>query len=94
MKRAPNRLPEKLYRMADLVEFTGLSRQMLHNYIVMGLIKEKKRTAGGHRLFGREVFGRLSKIARMRRRGKSLLEIAEKLRKEEGVGRRRRKSRS
>lgn len=81
MRKKGSRLPEKLYRISDLVEFSGLSRQMLHNYVVMGLIEEKRRTSGGHRLFGKEAFSRLRQIMRMRRKGMSLLEIAERLRK-------------
>jgi len=72
---------KELYRMGDLEEFTGLSRQMLHNYIVMGLIEEKGRTKGGHRLFGKEVFKTLERIRHMRKRGLRLVEIAEQIRK-------------
>ncbi|MCX7702976.1 MAG: MerR family transcriptional regulator [Planctomycetota bacterium] len=76
------KLPEKLYRMSDITEFVGLSRQMVHNYLLMGLIKEKMRTRGGHRLFGKEVFAALRKIQSLKKKGWSLSKIAEKFKKE------------
>jgi hypothetical protein len=51
-----------LFKMGELVRRTGFTRQQIHNFLTMGLIKEETRTAAGHRLFGTEVFKRLSII--------------------------------
>ncbi|HBG25757.1 MAG: hypothetical protein A2Y10_02315 [Planctomycetes bacterium GWF2_41_51] len=59
--------PEKLYRIGDIVRCTPFSRQTIHNYTIMGLIKETLWTEGGHRLYDETVFEKLSKIAEMRK---------------------------
>ncbi len=59
--------PNKLYRMQELVWHTGLSRQTLHNYAVMGLIREAGWTAGGHRVFDESVFERLWQVQRLKK---------------------------
>lgn len=60
-------IPEKLYRIGDIVRCTPFSRQTIHNYTIMGLIKESSWTQGGHRLYDESVFVKLSKIAEMRK---------------------------
>lgn len=54
--------PIKQYRIGEVAGYSGLSRQTVHNYTVMGLIREKNWTDGGHRLYGEEVFCTLSRI--------------------------------
>jgi DNA-binding transcriptional MerR regulator len=73
MKRP--RLPEKLYRIGEIMEHTGLSRQTLHFYATMGLIEERRRTPSGYRLFPPQVFTDLERIRAMQKRGKTLREI-------------------
>jgi len=68
------RAPAKLYRIGELVDYTPFSRQTIHNYTIMGLIREVKWTEGGHRLYDESVFERLSEIMRLRKT-KTLLEI-------------------
>jgi len=63
LKRVP---PIKQYRIGEIAEYTGLSRQTVHNYTVMGLIREKNRTNGGHRLYDESVFETLMKIEQLR----------------------------
>ena len=63
LKRIP---PIKQYRIGEIAEYTGLSRQTVHNYTVMGLIREKNRTSGGHRLYDESVFETLLLIERLR----------------------------
>ena len=53
---SPRRLPEKLYRIGEVMEHTGLTRQTLHFYATLGLISEKRRTPSGYRLFPATVF--------------------------------------
>jgi len=78
------RIPAKLYRIGELVSYTPFSRQTIHNYTIMGLIREAKWTEGGHRLYDESVFERLSEIIRLRKT-KTLSEIREALRTKDGM---------
>lgn len=78
------KIPAKLYRIGELVDYTPFSRQTIHNYTIMGLIREVKWTEGGHRLYDESVFERLSEIIRLRKT-KTLSEIRETLRKKYGM---------
>ncbi len=60
-------IPPKLYRVQEVVWHTGLSRKTLHNYAVMGLIREHTWTPGGHRLFDESVFERLHRIGELKK---------------------------
>jgi len=71
-------IPAKLYRIGEIVDYTPFSRQTIHNYTIMGLIREVKWTEGGHRLYDESVFDRLSEIIRLRKT-KTLSEIRETL---------------
>ena len=73
--------PVKLYRIGELVRHTPLSRQTIHNYTIMGLIREAEWTEGGHRLYDESVFQKLSKIIELKRT-KTLCEIRQILNKE------------
>ena len=68
------KIPVKLYRIGDLVRYTPLSRQTIHNYTIMGLIHEAGWTEGGHRLYDESVFEKLSKIVELKKT-KTLSEI-------------------
>ncbi len=74
-------IPAKLYRIGELVSYTPFSRQTIHNYTIMGLIREAKWTEGGHRLYDESVFERLSKIMQLKKT-KTLSEIRRILGKE------------
>jgi len=73
-------LPARLYRIGDIVRYTPFSRQTIHNYTTMGLIKEAQWTQGGHRLYDESVFQRLSKIIELRK-SKTLFQIRRMLEK-------------
>ncbi|MFH0911323.1 MAG: MerR family transcriptional regulator [Planctomycetota bacterium] len=60
-------IPEKLYRIGEIMERTRISRQTLHNYTVWGLITESRRTAGNHRLYPESVFERLALIQKLKK---------------------------
>jgi len=60
-------MPEKLYKIGEVMKYTKISRQTIHNYTMLGLIKPASRTDSGHRLYGVEVFERLEKIDRYKR---------------------------
>lgn len=60
-------VPTKLFRIGELVRYTPFSRQTIHNYTIMGLIKESQWTEGGHRLYDESVFERLSTIMELKK---------------------------
>lgn len=64
--------PQKLFRIGEIVEFFGVSRQTIHNYTIMGLLRESDRTRGGHRLYDESVFDRLEAIYRLKQKKHSL----------------------
>lgn len=66
----------KLLRSGDIAKHFGITAQMVHVYATMGLIRERRRTAAGYRLYGPEVIKRLTLVREMNRRGYSLREIA------------------
>ena len=66
--------PEKQYRIGEIVRFSGISRQTIHNYTIMGLINEAERTEGGHRLYPETVFEDLAWIESLKQT-KTLREI-------------------
>ncbi len=77
-------IPVKLYRIGEVVRYSPFSRQTIHNYTIMGLIRESQWTEGGHRLYDESVFERLSKIMEMRKT-KTLFEIRRILGKEDAT---------
>ena len=74
---AQRRLPEKLYRIGEVMEHTGLSRQTLHFYATMGLINERRRTPAGYRLFPPSVFRSLERVRALQKKGYTLRQIRE-----------------
>ena len=60
-------VPAKLYRIGELVRYSPFSRQTIHNYTIMGLIREVEWTDGGHRLYSERVFERLSRIIELKK---------------------------
>ena len=58
--------PVKQYRIGEVADYTGVSRQTVHNYTVMGLIRESRWTHGGHRLYDEAVFTTLSRIEQLK----------------------------
>ncbi len=69
--------PPKLYRIGEIIDYSGLSRQTIHNYATMGLLRESQWTRGGHRLFDESVFERLDQVLLMKRDCKSMHDIRE-----------------
>lgn len=77
-RRAPRQPPRKLYKIGEVMHYSGLSRQTVHNYTGMGLIRVAERTPSGHRLYGEDVFERLARIDRLKRH-RTLQEVKEVL---------------
>jgi DNA-binding transcriptional MerR regulator len=67
-------MPVKLFRIGEVMQHSGLSRQTVHNYTLLGLIREVDRTQGGHRLYGEDVFDRIRLIEDLKK-SKTLKEI-------------------
>jgi len=74
--------PKKLYRIGEVMKYSGLSRQTVHNYTMMGLIREAERTEAGHRLYEEDVFERIEKIKELKK-NKTLKEVRKIMQKEE-----------
>ena len=74
---------EKLYKIGEVMYYSGYSRQTLHNYTLAGLIFEARRTDSGHRLYGDDVFDRLEKIKKMQHENCTLMEIKKALEAED-----------
>lgn len=66
---------EKLYKIGEIMHYTGLSRQTLHNYTLTGLIVEARRTQSGHRLYDESVFDCLEKIKELQHESYTLMQI-------------------
>ncbi|MBU1864651.1 MAG: MerR family transcriptional regulator [Candidatus Omnitrophica bacterium] len=73
---------EKLYKIGEVMHYSGLSRQTLHNYTLAGLIVEARRTESGHRLYDESVFDRLEKIKQLQEQHYTLMQIKKLLEKE------------
>ncbi len=73
--------PEKYFKIGEVMKYSGMSRQTIHNYTMLGLIVPAKVTDSGHRLYGEDVFDRLEKIKRYKLH-RPLLEVKELLNKE------------
>lgn len=73
---------EKLFKIGEVMEYTGLSRQTIHNYTLAGLISEARRTVSGHRLYDESVFDRVEKIKILQAKNYTLLQIKKILEQE------------
>ncbi|MBI3724696.1 MerR family transcriptional regulator [bacterium] len=68
---------EKLMKTSEVLERSGVTRQMLYLYSTMGLIEEVEMTAAGHRLYGKETLARLKIIRDALETGYSLKDVKE-----------------
>ena len=73
---------EKFYKMGEVMQYTGLSRQTIHNYTLTGLIQEARRTASGHRLYDESVFDRLEQMLVVQSKNYTLMQIKKILNQE------------
>ena len=65
----------KLWKAGDLSRATGLTRQALHQYVQMRLIKPVVTTKGGQRLFDPSAVGRIEIVRKLSAIGYTLHEI-------------------
>lgn len=59
--------PRKLFKIGEVMEHTGLSRQTLHNYTMLGILKTAKRTPSGHRLYDEEIFDVIERVQELKK---------------------------
>ena len=64
--------------MGEIARMAGCSRQTLHGYALLGLIREHERTPGGHRRFSAGVLRRLEVIRALKNEA-TLSEIRDRL---------------
>ena len=76
---------QHLHKIGSVMRQTGLSRQTVHNYTVLGLVTEDARTEGGHRLYSDQAIDTLKRVVSLRKR-MSLTEIRRLLRQERSGG--------
>ena len=57
-----------LYRIGELAEMAGVSRQIVSTYCMYGLVQEAARTPGGHRLFDASTARRIQLIRELKQR--------------------------
>jgi DNA-binding transcriptional MerR regulator len=70
--------PPKRYKVGEIMRHTGLSRQTIHNYTMLGLITPVERTESGHRLYDESVFDRIRLIEVMKAH-RTLQDVKEEL---------------
>jgi hypothetical protein len=74
----PNGAPaRKLYSVGEVVKASGISRQVLHNYTVLGLLRPAERTPTNRRYYDESVFRRVKLIRRMLGTGYTLQDLRE-----------------
>lgn len=66
-----------LFTTGQVMQRTGLSRQVLYQYSTMGLIREATTTPKGHRRYGEDVFQTLELIRELNETGYTLRDIKE-----------------
>ena len=72
--------------MGEIARIAGCSRQTLHTYALLGLIREVEQTSGGHRRFSGGVVRRLEEI-RALKQDLTLAEIRDRFSSRRGVRR-------
>jgi len=75
----PRKPVKKLFKIGEVAEYSGLSRQTVNYYTILGILREAGRTKAGHRLYDEAVFDDIEKLRELKTT-KTLREIAEILR--------------
>ena len=74
---APQVPGRKLLKAGELARRTGLTRQALHQYVLLGLLTPVSMTQGGQRLFDEEALERVKLIRNLCDNGYTLKSIRE-----------------
>ena len=76
IEKAPAPMPVKrLYKAGELSRRTGLTRQALHQYVLMGLLEPDDVTKGGQRLFSDKAEALVKLIRKMCENGYTLKDV-------------------
>jgi len=67
--------PIKLLKAGELARRTGLTRQSLHQYVLLGLLEPVDTTKGGQRLFDADAENRVNLIRNLCANGYTLRDI-------------------
>jgi len=79
----PPRPPvRKLFKIGEVAEYSGLSRQTVNYYTALGILREAGRTKAGHRLYDETVFDRIDRLRELKPT-KTLRQIAEIFREDD-----------
>ena len=70
---------DKMYRVSEFAEVTGVTVRTLHHYDRMGLLKPSGRTSSGYRLYGSADLARLQQIVALKFIGLPLTQIKDVL---------------
>lgn len=65
----------KLLKAGELARKTGLTRQSLHQYVLLGLLTPIETTKGGQRLFDEQAMDRIRLIRELLANGYTLRDI-------------------
>lgn len=76
----PTSGPRKLFKIGEVMQYTGLTRQTVHNYTMLGLIHPAETTQSGHRLYDEQVF-KIIEWIKMLKAHHQLLEVREMMAK-------------
>ena len=72
---------KKFFKIGEVAEYSGFSRQTVNYYTMLGIIREAGRTKTGYRLYDESVFTRLETIRELKKT-KTLKEIVEYFQRE------------
>ena len=70
---------ERLYRIGELADLSGVSPRTIDYYTQLGLLQACRRTEGNYRLYGQDSLERLRVIRMYREQGLHLAAIQERL---------------
>lgn len=72
---------KKLYKTKEVIERSGVTRQMFYNYLNAGLIQPASVSESKHRLFDSSIFKCINSINILKEKGYTLREIKTTFRK-------------
>jgi DNA-binding transcriptional MerR regulator len=78
---SPQKPVKKLFKIGEVAEYGGLTRQTVNYYTALGILREARRTPSGHRLYDEAVFDRIERVRELKAKH-TLREIAEMMRSE------------
>jgi DNA-binding transcriptional MerR regulator len=68
---------KNLFSVGEVVKLAGISRQVLHNYTVLGLLRPAERTPTNRRYYDESTFRRIELIRRQLKSGYTLQSLRE-----------------